>query len=167
MATGKALEALVTRSARRQGLEMRRNTPGMTVVGRDASNRAVGFAHNTGRLDFEGFLASGQHFTFDAKSAKGQSFPLRNIKRHQAVIVRRTAEKGRMAFFLVEMTEAKGGPRYFALCWPTLQPFWDRKDYGGSQSIPLSVLERECLEIPFDGRHLDLVDALEQIAEVA
>lgn len=169
MNTGKALEALVRHSADRQaklGINLKQTSPRF-VGGIGPDGQAQGRVVGKGTLDFVGDLL-GRSVQFDAKSTKARSsFKLSLIKRHQATIVRNAHERGAIAFFLIEFSTLEGGPRYYALTWPVLQPFWDKADFGGVQSIPREIIQRGCVEIPRKGKTLDLVGAIRRLQEVA
>lgn len=169
MSTGKSLEALVRHSAKRQailGLNLKQTSPRFVgSVGSDgqAQGRVVG----KGSLDFVGdFL--GRAVELDAKSTKiKSSLKLSLLKRHQVNIVKHAFKRGAIAFFLVEFSALDGPPRYFALTWPVLQAYWDKADFGGTQSIPFAVIEKACVEVSRKGKTLDLVGAIQRLMEVA
>lgn len=169
MGTGAGLEELIRKSVAKQadaGLWLLQTGP--RFVGKvQADGQAAGRLIGRGGLDFIGYYGA-RFVTFDAKScANKTSFPLANIEHHQAVIVRKAHEAGALAFFLLEFS--KLGPCYYALTWPTLRPFWEAKrkaDYCGGDapaSIPVKLLEAECLPIRRGRGGLDLVAALEAI----
>ena len=168
MSTGSNLEALVRCSADRledQGFHLIQTSPrfvGSVGPKGEAFGRIVG----QGALDFIGDFR-GLFVTFDAKSTESKTaFKLDLIKRHQAVIVRKSFERGAIAFFLVEFSKLEPA-RYFALTWPVLKPWWGRMDYGGPQSIPFAFLEAECLEIHRERKTLDLVGTVEALMQKA
>lgn len=164
MSTGKALETLVRKSAdaqRPQGLNLAHTSP--RFVGRVGPNgEAQGRVVSKGTLDFLGDYR-GRLVTFDAKSTKTKSFPLRLIKRHQATIVRNAHQRGAIAFFLVEFTDTGA---YYAMPWPVLAPWWGEFDMmGDPASIPRQVIESECLAIAKERGRLDLVGVIERLTK--
>lgn len=168
--TGNTLEALVRKSAKAQlsqGLRLAQTSPRSVVLKRHAAGQAHVQQMPTGELDFVGDY-KGRAVSFDAKStATKTTFPLRNIKRHQATIVRHAHERGALAFFLVEFTACAGAPRYYALTWDVLAPFWSSFSLYQATSIPLAVFEKRCVEVVRKGATLDLVGAVQQLLEVA
>lgn len=168
---GSALEAIVRRSADKAkdaGLWLVQTGPRFAGKVTGPAGEAQGRLVAAGALDFIGDL-HGRAVTFDAKScAIKTAFPLKDIRPHQAVIVKRAHRRGAVSFFLVEFSALAGGPRYFALTWPVLEPYW-RPFYhsgsaDGSSSIPLRVFEAECLEVGCKGKTLDLAGAIEALA---
>lgn len=168
---GSALEALVRGSAEKfedQGLCLHQTSP--RFVGRIGQDgQAVGRVTGKGALDFFGDYL-GRFVTLDCKAnAIKTSFPLKNIENHQAKIVKGAHERGAVAFFLVEFTKLDSGPRYFALTWPTLAPWWNpyraSQYFGGDapQSIPLKVFEAEALEVRLNRRTLDLLGCIKAL----
>lgn len=170
MTRGASLEAMIRRSAEIQGLRGLKQTGPRYVGatgrgGRAKGGRVVG----KGELDFAGNVGP-LAVTFDAKScANGTSFPLANIKRHQATICKRRHEEGAIAFFLVEFS-ALDAPEYFALTWPVLEPYWKRYDAikpGADYvaSIPLTEFRGQCIRVERAGSVLDLLAAVKQLTE--
>ena len=179
--TGAALEALVRKRAeayREEGLYLEQGSP--RFAGHvDKQGRARGRLVGKGGLDFNGDFW-GRRVTFDCKSTKGKSFPVdpkRTVKPHQARRLREAHERGAIAFLLVEFSqlldaEGKPAPRYFALTWPVLAPYWEQADraryLGGTAapSIPLAVFEAQAARIARDRSGLDLVAVIIYLAEV-
>lgn len=171
--TGAALEALIRRRLpdyKAEGLALEQNSPRFAgKVG--PRGQAKGRLVSKGGLDFSGHLW-GRAVTFDCKSTMGKSFPLneRNVKPHQARRLREAHEMGAIAFFLVEFSELADGPRYFALTWPVLAPYWeaiDRARYVGGKapaSIPLEVFKLSCSEVSKGKGGLGLVEAIAGLA---
>lgn len=169
MGTGSGLKELIRKSVAKQtdaGLWLLQTGP--RFVGKiSGDGLAYGRVIGRGGLDFIGYYGA-RFVTFDAKScANNTRFPLANIEHHQAVIVRKAHEAGAVAFFLVEFSQL--GPAYYALTWPTLKPFWEAKrkaDYCGGDapaSIPVKLIEAECLAIRRNRGGLDLVAAIEAL----
>jgi penicillin-binding protein-related factor A (putative recombinase) len=173
--TGAALEALVRKrekAYREEGLDLEQNSP--RFAGKvDGQGRARGRLVAKGGLDFSGDYY-GRRVTFDAKSTKGKSFPVdpkRTVKPHQARRLREAHERGAIAFLLVEFSELPDGPRYFALTWPVLAPYWEQADraryLGGKSapSIPLEVFKQTCAAVVKDRGGLDLIPLVAGLAE--
>jgi penicillin-binding protein-related factor A (putative recombinase) len=170
--TGSSLEQLVKESAKAQrplGLRVRKHGPefaGAHLRG----GQAVGHILGRGGLDFEGHL-NGRWCGFDAKATLSKTaFPLDNVKPHQVSHIRQSAELGAIAFLLVEFA-ALTPPRYFAVDWPALEPWWTPYNLGtkgARASIPLAAFQGGPLVRPLEmkraGKLLDLVDAVEQVA---
>jgi penicillin-binding protein-related factor A (putative recombinase) len=168
--TGGALEALVRKRAddyKAEGLELEQGSPRFAGTV-DGQGRARGRLVAKGGLDFSGDFW-GRRVTFDAKSTKGKSFPIdpkRTVKPHQARRLREAHERGAIAFLLVEFSELPDGPRYFALTWPVLAPYWEQADraryLGGkaAPSIPLEVFKQSCAAVVKERGGLDLVAAI-------
>jgi penicillin-binding protein-related factor A (putative recombinase) len=173
--TGAALEALVRKRAdayKAEGLDLEQGSPRFAGTV-DGQGRARGRLVAKGGLDFSGDFW-GRRVTFDAKSTKGKSFPIdpkRTVKPHQARRLREAHERGAIAFLLVEFSELPDGPRYFALTWPVLAPYWEQADQarylGGkaAPSIPLATFEASCARVVRTGAALDLVAVVTYLAE--
>lgn len=147
-------EDLVKASAKAQralGLDLKKTAPHVN---------AFGHVQGGGQLDFEGDLR-GRAVKFDAKSCAGTCFPVANIQEHQRERVRKAHERGAIAFFLVEMREAPGGPRYFALTWPAMQPYLEPD--APRKSVTLAGFAARCVEVRRVGGELDLVAAVEAV----
>lgn len=170
--TGYSLEQLVKDSARAQrplGLRVRKHGP--EFAGSHArGGQAVGHILGKGGLDFEGHL-KGRWCGFDAKATLSKTaFPLDNVKPHQVRHIQQSAELGAIAFLLVEFA-ALTPPRYFAVDWPALEPWWTPYNLGtkgARASIPLAAFQGGPLVRPLEmtraGKLLDLVDAVERVA---
>lgn len=151
----KKFEDLVKASAKTQraaGLDLKKTAPNVN---------AFGYVQGGGQLDFEGDLR-GRAVKFDAKSCAGTSFPVANIQEHQRERVRKAHERGAIAFFLVEMRDTPGGPRYFALSWPAMQPYLAPD--APRKSVTLAGFEARCVEVRRVGAELDLVEAIQAVA---
>lgn len=151
----KKFEELVKASAKAQraaGLDLKKTSP---------SVNAFGHVQGGGQLDFEGDLR-GRAVKFDAKSCAGSCFPVGNIQEHQRKRVRDAHGRGAIAFFLVEMRDAPGGPRYFALTWPALQPYL--LEDAPRKSVTIAGFGARCVEVRRVGGELDLVAAIEAVA---
>ena len=165
---GGHLEQLVAASVKHLepwGLSIRQTSPrfvGKVLAGGQAIGRLVGHGH----LDFVGDY-KGRHVAFDAKSCRLKtSFPLKNLKPHQVEQVAEAHSRGALSFFLVEFLDLPGGPRYFALTWPVLEPYWVGRLRVAS--VPLEVFTRECYEFRLAGSLLDVARGLEEMGrEVA
>lgn len=162
---GKALEALIQRSAERQqcaGLHLAKTGVGFAYQGRSADGRMVGIATNKGQLDFVGHYR-GRLVTFDAKSCDKPRLPLEMLKRHQVTIVKNRHTEGCVAFFLVEFTQGDV-PEYYALTWPVLQPWWNQYSTNGTPaSIPWVWFEQTAARIRRSPTGLDLVDVVDRL----
>lgn len=167
-ATGTKFERLVRSSAKRQKLRLRQTGPRAIGTGKtDAAGRPISKHVESGFLDFL-IDTPGGFAEFDAKSTKGKSLPLANLKRNQVTIVRRAHEAGRLAFFLVEFSALPDGPEYYVLPWPVLALFWSNTTTGvGPMSIPLAVFRDLCPRVQFVGKKLDLADIIERLGRAA
>jgi recombination protein U len=164
MGSGRDLEKLIVASVKAQGLAIDQTSPRSVATGkRDSSGRMITVTIECGQLDFVGNVR-GRYVTFDAKSCKVQSsFPLRDIRKHQAVICRNRHLEGACAFFLIELTQPAPSVCY-AMPWPVLEPFWrEYMAFGQPASIPRAAIERYCLPVPRVGKHLDLVGILDRL----
>ncbi|MNS48952.1 Holliday junction resolvase RecU [compost metagenome] len=168
---GSAFERLVAASV--EGLEARgcfllQTSPRFVPQKFLPSGKCVGYFASKGGLDFYGHYY-GRFVTFDCKSCKLKTrFPLDSIHGHQAHMVGHAHLLGGIAFFLIEMAELDGGPRYYALTWPVLEPYWSKYRLGleGASSIPLAVLESECIEVKtHGGGFLDILSLLEKLTK--
>lgn len=166
--TGAKLEEMIRYSVQKvksEGLNLIQTGPRFVGSIGDGG-QAIGRIVSLGALDFIGDYR-GSFVTFDAKSTESKtSFKLDLIKMHQAVIVKRAYERGALGFFLVEFSKLEPC-RYYALTWPVLKPYWDRQDFGGPMSIPLKVIQEQCLEIVRDRKTLHLVEAIEVLIRKA
>lgn len=168
--TGTKLEALVRSSVKAQGLSISQTAaPFRGKVG--PRGKAKGRIVAKGELDFTGHVR-GRYVAFDAKSTMVKTrFDLALLKRHQVRRVKNAHLDGAIAFFLIEFSTLEGGPRYYALTWPVLEPAWEAKlsaEYVGPdapQSIPLATIARECLEVKRVHTRLDLADAIATLAQ--
>jgi penicillin-binding protein-related factor A (putative recombinase) len=172
---GTGLEILIARSAKRQedqGLHLQRAgvrfIPGGAIGPRGLT---AGRVCSAGGPDFQGDYQARAVLIEAKASASASRFELKNIREHQAVILKRAHARGCLAFFLVELAAGTPAPRYFALTWPVLAPWWeayahDRAGYGpkAPSSIPVAVLEREALQVRRDRHGLQLVEALQALA---
>lgn len=161
--TGDKLEALAKRSAKAQGLTLNQTSARAVVTGRQ-NGRPVSRVVAAGELDFTGHL-DGRYFTFDAKSTKRLNFGLPLIKPHQATICKNRQSEGAIAFFLVELSTFPGGPRYFAVPWPALAPYWAGQQWT-APSLSLKQLEQSAVEVRQRGKLLDLAGAIWKLQEV-
>lgn len=86
--------------------------------------------------DFMGAIKGGRAIVFDAKSTKGQSFPLLNITRrmHQLDFLTRMEKLGAIAFYLIEFADHN---RYFILPINTARVCIERAEAGGRKSIAI------------------------------
>lgn len=116
-------------------------------------------------VDFTGDCR-GRAVAFDAKSTAGSFLPISDLtkRQHQIDEIREAHGRGAVAFYLVELRGAPGGPRYFALTWPVLAPYVARA--AGRQSIPLEVFTASCPEVVKAGRLLDLVKVIGAVGEL-
>lgn len=144
------------------GLSIRQTSPrfvGKVLAGGQAIGRLVGH----GGLDFVGDYR-GRHVAFDAKSCRLKtSFPLKNLKDHQVEQVAEAHGRGALSFFLVEFLDLPGGPRYFALTWPLLEPYWVGRLRVAS--IPLGYFVERCYEFRLHGALLDIVKGCEALSK--
>lgn len=123
-----------------------------------------------GNCDFVGssHLIGGRKLVFDAKSTKGQSFPLKNIKDHQMTRLENQAGAGgAIAFLLVEFSDLG---RYFIAPLRWLLPWWQawrEGEFTGDKapaSIPLREFERAAIEVTRQGSRLDYLGSIVKIA---
>jgi recombination protein U len=174
---GSRLEKLVAASIvnlEAFGLALYQSTPPFKPLKFLPNGQVQGYFISHGQLDFYGDL-DGRFVTFDTKSCQLKTrVPLDSLHEHQVAIVRGAHRRKAIAFFLVEMVRADGGPRYFALTWDVLGPYWrcnelaplrDRKGKPETASIPFDVLASSCLEIRERGFFLDMLDAVKRLNE--
>lgn len=130
----------------------------------EVANKFVGgkmIYTDKGPPDFMGAMKGGQAIVFDAKSTKGQSFPLANItrRRHQLTFLERMAKLGALAFYLIEFADHG---RYFVLSIPEALAAIELAESGGRKSIPIDMLPLE-VKGTFDNV-LDYLAVMEKVA---
>lgn len=91
---------------------------------------------NKAAPDFMGAVKGGRAIVFDAKSTKGQSFPLANITRrmHQLDFLKGMEQLGAYSFYLIEFADYG---KYFILPINTAVACIERAEAGGRKSIAL------------------------------
>ncbi|MDD5305628.1 MAG: Holliday junction resolvase RecU [Elusimicrobia bacterium] len=165
--TGGTFERLVVKSAESfapLGLHLRKNDP--RFAGQHlAGGGAVGHITGKGGLDFEGRLDV-RWCGLEAKSTENQTaFPLSMLREHQVGIIEAAATDGAIAFLLIEFSALKGGPRYFALDWSALEPWWVAYAAGkGRASIPFKAIVEQAVEVRRAGKLLDVFAAVRAMA---
>lgn len=112
--------------------------------------------------DFNG-IYKGKYIDFDAKETSSKtSMPLRNIHPHQIKHLKSVTEHGGIAFLIVNW---RAYNKYFLLPVKILFDFWDNQNKkDGRKSIPYSVFQDECYEIPFG--YIPRIDYLKVIQSV-
>lgn len=175
---GSRLEKLVWASVAHLaplGLALHQTTPPFKPLKFLPNGQVQGYFISHGQLDFYGDY-HGRFVTFDAKSCQLRTrFPLDSLHEHQVEIVRKAHERRAIAFFLVEMVAVADGPRYFALTWDVLGPFWrahqlapirgKRGKKSAGASIPYPILATRCIEIRPVGALLDVHAAIQALNE--
>jgi len=178
---GRDFEDLVKASAKAlkpHGLNLRKFEP--TVIGQHGRDGVVhGRVQGAGPLDFEGWW---RHLWvgIEAKSTDKPRFPLDMLTKGQPKRIQAAHESGAIAFVLVEWRTPKG-PRYFAVDWPTLEPWWTPYDLQGkygdpgataraagstkaAASIPFARLAADAFEVQRAGNVLDVLAPVRWLA---
>ena len=111
-------------------------------------------------LDYFGTLAGGKGIFFEAKQTKGKSFPLKNIKPHQAETIRTLDKLQTTTFLLVRFSDV--GKMYLLPPDAFLQAWDGWTMYSNRASIPLSTFEAHGTEIAAaNGCAVDWLDAVQ------
>lgn len=123
-----------------------------------------------GLVDFEGpvSLLGGRMIAFDCKSTKGSRFPLSNIPSSQITCLEnRSQAGGAVCFFFICFSELE---RYFIAPLAWLKPWWDawwEGEFTGEKapaSIPLKEFEMAAIEVTRQGKRLDYLQSIVNIA---
>lgn len=170
---GKAFETLINdqnKAYKKAGLaDIEQTTAKIRIEHRGPGGRVRGRAKK-GNVDFVGSsrLIGGRKIVFDAKSTKGDRFPLKNIKNTQmTALVNQAGAGGAIAFVLVEFSELE---RYFVAPLAWLKPWWDawwEGEFTGDRapaSIPLREFEKAAIEVTRQGKRLDYLESVVKIA---
>lgn len=113
--------------------------------------------------DYNG-IYQGYYLDFEAKETKNKaSFPLKNFHQHQIDHMRACLAQGGICFVVIRFANLH---RLFVYPATPLITAWDKQDAGGRKSIPLTVLEKQGIELFPKGHlmvpYLDGVDVLIQ-----
>lgn len=113
--------------------------PQVTVESELRGGKFRGFFAGDGPPDFTGYLCdTGRAVCFDAKSAAGPRFELKNIKRHQARDLTAIGPLG-LAFIALRMGRAE-----WVLPWEQLGPLWWRWHDGDAAHGEASLSHDDC-----------------------
>ncbi|MBQ0139588.1 MAG: Holliday junction resolvase RecU [Kurthia sp.] len=94
--------------------------------------------------DYNG-VYKGHYIDFDAKETKNKtSFPLSNVHPHQINHMRAASAQGGICFLLVRFSTLS---RYFVMPFDIVDQAWTAMDSGERKSIPLTVFERDGIEV--------------------
>lgn len=157
---GATFEKLILTALKRQGLSPAIERRGLKATYRRDVGGQLTLQRQKSGCDYEGGYKA-RSTVFDAKSTKGKSLPMSDLS--QTVRIKKRHAEGWLAFYLVEFSDLPDGPEYYALTWPALQPYWDRRNYGGRLSVPLAWFQQTAYRVKFDRNGLDLADLLERM----
>lgn len=179
---GGDFEDLIKSSAKAfkpNGLRLRKFEP--TVIGKHgADGRVSGHVQGAGPLDFEGWFGP-LWVGIEAKSTDKPRFPLDKLTKGQPKRIRDAHEDGAIALLLIEW-RTPTTPRYFAVDWPALEPWWTPYDlqckYGdpgatarargitrAPASIPFAEIAAASHEVQRAGKVLDVLAPIRWLAE--
>lgn len=112
-------------------------------------------------LDYFGTIDGGKGIFFEAKQTKGKSFPLKNIKPHQAETMRTLDRFQTTTFLLVRFSDI--GKMYLLPPGAFLSAWDGWTKYSNRASIPLATFEAHGTEIAAtNGCAVDWLDAVQK-----
>ncbi|WP_353990364.1 Holliday junction resolvase RecU [Pediococcus argentinicus] len=128
---------------------------------RSAAQIQEAYFRQASTTDYNG-VYKGKYIDFDAKETTNKtSFPLKNFHEHQIKHMKQCLNAGGICFTVIKFVKLD---RVFLLKASDLFHYWDNKDDGGRQSIPLVNIEQAGFEIKYKLNptipYLDVVDQL-------
>lgn len=98
-------------------------------------------------LDYNG-VYKGHALIFDAKESTIERFTLANVADHQYETMKLWHKHDAVTFLIVAFwLKGKNEPEIYYLKFEQLASYWERKDFGGSKSIPLKYFRENCMRI--------------------
>lgn len=113
---------------------------------RSAARITEAYFRQASTTDYNG-VYKGHYLDFDAKETTNlTSFPLKNFHAHQITHMKQCIDAGGICFTIIKFVKLD---RIFLLKAINLFDYWNNKDNGGRQSIPLSYFEEQGIEIKY------------------
>lgn len=138
-----------------------KSEPGVKTIRGNAGKIVKTIYAEANGLDYFGTLQGGRGVFFEAKQTKGKSFPLKNIKAHQAETIRTLDKLHTTTFLLVRFSDVG---KMYLLPPDAFLKAWDGwTKYSNRASIPLATFEAYGTEITASqGCAVDWIDAIQK-----
>ena len=113
--------------------------------------------------DYNGVWKS-YYIDFEAKETENAtSFPLKNIHTHQIEHLKHVVKQNGIAFFIVKFSKLN---KHFVAPFHVIETAWQSMLDGGRKSIPLTIFEDDCYEIPLTySPRIDYLKAVQQFID--
>ena len=116
-------------------------------IGKVVGKNVDAYLDKAAWLDYTG-VYKGYSLNFDAKETKVERFPLANLANHQYETMKSWDRHGAVTFLIVAFwLKDKNEPEIYYLAFKQLAQFWERKESGGSKSIPIKYFRDHCIRI--------------------
>lgn len=147
---GSKLEMLidmVNNEYRNKGMADVRKVPPPLKVGKVMGKSVNAYLDKATWLDYTGVYL-GHSLIFDAKETQVERFPLDNLADHQYATMKSWDKHSGIAFLIVAFwLKGKNEPEIYYLSYKQLASFWEYRNTGGSQSIPIKYFREQCVRI--------------------
>ncbi|MGK0551484.1 Holliday junction resolvase RecU [Enterococcus faecalis] len=110
--------------------------------------------------DYNG-VYQGHYIDFEAKETKNKtSFPFKNFHQHQIDHIHHCLKQGGICFVLLWFSSLN---RCFFFSGEKLVAQWNQQKKNGKKSLPLTLIEKEGIELPFEiAPRIPYVNAIDQ-----
>ena len=133
---GALLEDLVNftnEQYRRRGIALVQKIPTpITPISMQGAMITKAFFTEKSTVDYIGIMEGGRGVAFDAKECHTDTFPLKNVHRHQVEFLKEFHEYGGAAFLLIYYSEHQ---KFYMMPYEDLAAFIDRMEAGGRKSV--------------------------------
>lgn len=113
--------------------------------------------------DYNG-VWNGYYIDFEAKETESAtSFPLKNIHAHQIEHLKHVVKQNGIAFFIVKFAKLN---KHFVTPFSVIETAWQTMLEGGRKSIPLTIFEEHCYEVPLTySPRIDYIRAVQRLID--
>lgn len=132
---------------RNAGVADVRKIPPPLKIGKVEGKKATSYLDKATWVDYSGIYKS-HALIFDAKESTIERFTLSNVALHQYELLKSWYKHGAVAFLIVAFwLKGKNEPEIYYLKFEQLASYWERKDFGGPKSIPISYFRENCIRV--------------------
>lgn len=150
MKKGAKLEMLINMTNneyRNAGIADIDKVPPPVEISKVSGKKVSGFLDRPRWVDYNG-IYRGRAIIFDAKESTVERFTLANLEEHQYKKLKMWHEHGAVSFLIVAFwLKGKNEPEIYYLKFEQLAAYWEKKDSGGSKSIPISYFREHCVRV--------------------
>ena len=147
---GSKLEMLIdmtNNQYRNAGIADVRKIPPPLKVGNVSGKKVDAYLDKATWVDYNG-IYKGRSLLFDAKESTIERFTLANVAVHQYNTLKSWHRHGAVSYLIVAFwLKNKNEPEIYYLSFEQLASFWERKDSGGTKSIPIAYFRTNCERI--------------------